>query len=563
MSDKTAQSKMSSKPGSATPLFNREDVLGCPNETLYAKIADFAVRFAVLGFKETASKFVSKLNKDDWYHAYPNRVRPLQMLWDLIGHWPEGELIRVHEGIRDDRQRSAKQKVTSDEGNETGKKVKLELDESPITDDDVKKYVNKMYKDYATCWWYPERPHLWGYSRREDLPPSPHDPELKLSAEEVKKRVQSLLDAMEEQAKTPGRLRPGAQSMVMPAEALVSALDLRIRLQEMGPTESAGIISAEDLLTRIAKNLGERDMLRDLIQSKRAWSLLKDGILLKLLNIDKTRLDLFASQLEDAITERLEKGRQIPPIPSIKDLLKTIDKNTLTHPDSVGWFEEMDRPAPSTILHAPASDVLIAETEKRLGTTLPEDYKEYLRITNGNDNAFGGIIREAPLFKCEDIRWIADDEDYFSELTLDIPANSARIAIALTGDGGDWPAVGRGIVIGSEDIDNTFLIRPETVKQVKDKVRRILESEDVTDDIKRSVRNGAQDFAGSLEEFEEMDWCLVTWASGGAAQMDGHSSFTAYLRHVAEHSKVVEKDLWNLGYNEFFGYMLVAGEEKS
>lgn len=222
----------------------------------------------------------------------------------------------------------------------------------------------------------------------------------------------------------------------------------------------------------------------------------------------------------------------------------------------------MDRPVPSTILHPPASECLIAETESRLGTTLPADYKEYLRITSGNDAAFSGIIREAPLFKCEDIRWIADDEEYFYELTLDIPHNSSQIARALTGDGGAWPNVGKGIIIGEEDIDSTFLIKPETVKEVKDKVRSILDARDVSEEIKHSLKNAVQDFAGSVEAFEEMDWCVVTWASGGAAQMDGHSSFTAYLRHVGEHSTVVEKDCWNLGYNEFVGYMFVDKAEE-
>jgi hypothetical protein len=553
----SAHSRAAPNLGAATPLFHRDNVLRCPNETLHCKIAVLAIQLALLGHSETASSLISKLNKHDWYHTYSNRVRPLHLLWDLIGQWPEGELTRIHEAIQDRRQQEAKKKVIGDEGDETGKKVKLEVDESPITDEDVKKYVTKMYRSYATCWWYPERPHLWSYAKPEDLPLSPHDPKLKLSAGEVKTRIQSLLEAMEEQKKTPGRLRPGAPTIVMPAEALVSALDLRIQLQEMGSTEFADIPSAEDILSRIAKALGERGVIDELVQSQRAWSLLKDGILLKLLNINKPKLDLFASQLEDAITSRLETGRQNPPTPSIASLLD----NTLTHPDSIEWFEQMDRQVPSTILHLPASNTLIDETESRLGTTLPEDYKEYLRITNGNDNAFGGIIREAPLFKCEDIRWIADDEEYFYELTLDIPHNSSQIARALTGDGGAWPNVGKGIIIGEEDIDSTFLIKPDTVKEVKDKVRSILENEDVSEDIKKSLKNAVQDFAGSVEVFEEMDWCLVTWASGGAAQMDGHSSFTAYLRHVAEHSKVMEKDCWNLGYSEFVGYRFVEKAE--
>jgi hypothetical protein len=70
-----------------------------------------------------------------------------------------------------------------------------------------------------------------------------------------------------------------------------------------------------------------------------------------------------------------------------------------------------------------------------------------------------------------------------------------------------------------------------------------------------------EDFVGSMGEFEKLDWCCVTWASGGAAQMDGYKSFKAYLSHVAEKSAKVEKDVWNLGYREFFGYLLVNEEQ--
>lgn len=326
----SAHSGVTTNPGAAPPLFHHDDVLRCPNETVHAKMSVFAVQLALLGRSQTASNLISKLNKHDWYYAYSNHVRPLHLLWDLIGQWPEGELTRVHEEIQDRRKQEAKQKVIVDEGNETGLMNELVVDETPITDEDVKMYVAKMYSSFATCWWYPERPQVWSYYKKGDLPPSPHDPKFDLSAEDVKNRMQNLLDAIEEQKKTPRCWKPGAASVVMPAEALVSALDLRMQLEEMGSAEDADIPSSEDIFSRIAKALGERGMMDSLTQSQRAWSLLKTGALVKLLNISKTKLDLFASQLEDAITSRLETGRQRPPTPSIASLLETINKNT--HP---------------------------------------------------------------------------------------------------------------------------------------------------------------------------------------------------------------------------------------
>jgi hypothetical protein len=551
MSGNTNKSADESRPDK--PLFSRADVLRSSNETLYGKISDLAIQFAILGYTDTASSLLGKVNKHDWYHRRDGIVRPLHVLWDQINNWPHGELDRVKDSIQDGRRRVAEKKVTNEKGNETQKKVKLEVDESPITDEDVKKNVDDLYYSYAKCWWYPERPHLWAYPGVE-VPPSPHDPTVELSIEELKKRIADLISGAK------GFLK-GAEP-TNPAAALVSALELRIKLKEKDGAAD-GVPSEEEILEMIAKNLNGRSQISELIQSRRAWPMLRDGALLRILNIDKKKVDRFAEQLDEAVTERFETGRQAFTNLSIKELVQIINTNTLTNPDSVNYFYERDVELPSTILHDPAPLSLLDETEKRLATTLPEDYKEYLSIANGNEPAFGGIIMEAPLWKCEDIRWIADDEDYFSDLCVTIPAEMSSITHQISNDGLDWPKIGKGIIIGQEDIDNTFLIAPETVERVKEKVRSILESNDenVTQEVKDSVMRTVEDFAGSMEEFETLDWCCVTWASGGAVQMDGYKSFKAYLSHVAEKSAKAEKDVWNLGYREFFGYLLVNEEQ--
>jgi hypothetical protein len=541
-------------------FFNRIDVLRCPNEDLYSKISTFTTGFAILGYSDTASTLVGLLNKHDWHHRYHLKLKPLRFLWDDIGQWPDGELDRVRQEMQKERERLAKQKVKDEHGEDTGKKIRLEVDESPITDADIKKDLDRSFHSYAISWWYPERPHLWAYGNVE-YPPSPHDQEVDLPPGELVERIRVLIDAVRA-PKQPRKATPNGPSPVNPSNALASALELRLRVEETSESEHDGIPTAEDILGMIAKRLGETFQIDNLTQSRRAWPMLRSGALLKLIGLDKARVDLFASQLVSAIAERLEHGRQEPPTLSIRELVETINTNTITGAASIEFFQEFDNPVSPTILRPPASDALIAETEKRLGTTLPADYKEYLRITNGNDAAFGGVILEAPLHKCEDIRWFTDDEDYFSDLIVDIPANMARIMHLISDDGEEWPTIGRGIILGSEDIDNTFLIAPETVAEVKDKVRSILDSADakVTEEIKKSVRQAVQDFSGSMEEFEALDWCCLTWASGGAVQMDGYSSFGKYLKHVAESSRKIEKDCWNFGYLEFWGYLLVGKE---
>jgi hypothetical protein len=537
------------------PPFSRTQILQSSNEDLYYKISNLAIQFAILGYTDTASNLIGKLNKHDWYHGKHVSLRSLYQIWNQINHWPDGELDRVRKSVKNDRKRAAEKRVKNDQGEETGKKVELEVDETPITDGDVKEEVDDMYYKYSLRWWYPERPHLRPY---EDIyvPPSPHDRKVDLSVEELRKRIGDLISAFYGR-KEPEKYKDAVkgESQIEPSEALVSALDLRIKLREKSGGDDGGVPSEDEILKLIAKRLNARGQIQNLTQSRRVWAMLKDGALLEILGIDKSKVDLFAEQLEEAVTERLEKGRLSLPNLSIKEMVELINKNTLTNPDSVNTFQRWGDEIPSTILHDPAAASLIEETEKRLDTKLPDDYKEYLSITNGNEPAFGGVIMEAPLWKCEDIRWFADDEDYFSDLCLNIPGDMASVARTISGDGLDWPNIGKGIIIGQEDIDNTFLISPATIERVKEKVRSVLESEDekVTQEVKDRVKHAVDDFAGSMEEFNKLEWCCLTWAR----EMKGHKSFKAYLRHVAESSGKLDKDLWHLGWDDFFGYIMV------
>jgi hypothetical protein len=529
-------------------LFSSNDVLQSSNEVLYGNVADLTIQLAILGCTNTAANLVGRLNNYDWYHGQQVIVRPLYILWDQINHWPDGEKQRLRESIQEERRRAAEKKVKNEQGEETAKKIKLEVDDSPITDKDIKRGVDDLYYSYSKCWWYPERPYLWAYPGVH-VPPSPHDRNISLSAGEMKQKIKDLISAAE------GKLK-GAEP-TDPSAALVSALELRIKMKEKSAVDDDNVPSERDILTMIAKNLNRRSQMSELIQSRRAWPMLRSGALLDILGINKSKVDLFARQLEEAITERMAKGRRLLPDLSTKELVELINTNSRTSPASIKYYEQMDVDVPTTILRDPALPALIQETEQRLGTKLPEDFKEYLSITNGNDPAWGGIIQEAPIWRCEDIRWISDKEDYFSDMCVDIPANMASITNDISGDGLDWPHVGKSLIVGREDVDHIFLIAPESIEQVKDKVRSILGSEDekVTRKIKDSVEHAVRDFAGSMQEFEKLDWCCVLWSE----QMEAFKSFKAYLRHVAEWSgrSDDDRDLWNLGYREFFGYMLV------
>ncbi|KAF2993151.1 hypothetical protein E8E13_001639, partial [Curvularia kusanoi] len=102
-----------------------------------------------------------------------------------------------------------------------------------------------------------------------------------------------------------------------------------------------------------------------------------------------------------------------------------------------------------------ATDEVIVETKDRLGVELPDDYKEFSKITNGCGEAYNCILHEPPRHPLLKIRWLNDDEDYFSDLPFDIPTNLEIILQPYDQDGSfDWVEVGKAIEIGTEDIYN-------------------------------------------------------------------------------------------------------------
>ncbi|KAF2181682.1 hypothetical protein K469DRAFT_752576 [Zopfia rhizophila CBS 207.26] len=166
---------------------------------------------------------------------------------------------------------------------------------------------------------------------------------------------------------------------------------------------------------------------------------------------------------------------------------------------------------------------------------LPDDYKEFLSISNGFESGFSGILFEPPLHRTTELRWFGDDEGYFTDLPLDLPVHPYGVARSHDEITENWPTVGMAIEIGTEDIDNTWLIPPKKIEEVTSKIAGILENNEYGEDLKTSFRIAIRDFAG-----------------GGSASMVVYPSFKAYIRHVAESSG--NDDSEALRKNKFFGY---------
>lgn len=297
-------------------------------------------------------------------------------------------------------------------------------------------------------------------------------------------------------------------------------------------------LDAIHILGWITQNLN----IRYLVESREAWVLLKEGALRRLLNVDDEKLSRFSAEFEDAVVTRISTGRRRPQSHSLNDLLDTIQRTTK---DRSSKFKNM-RP----FLKDPATQEQIDNGEDALGIKLPDDYKCFLHRSNGSGLFCGRAVGdfEPPLHSVNELRWLEDDEDYFTDLPLNIPGDWDRwSSLSINSEQSnfkpktiDCPAhfsVGKALEIGTEGINNTWLIPPSSITAIKKQMEGIQASSRYTDRKKESINQAIMEFAGDQSAWESMDWCCMTWAAGGSAIMTVHPSFKAYLEHIAEHGK--------------------------
>lgn len=115
---------------------------------------------------------------------------------------------------------------------------------------------------------------------------------------------------------------------------------------------------------------------------------MKDGALARVMGLKDQKIRDLSEKAIGTFKIRCEKGVQRDDMWSkyVEDLVQIIDYNTLNSQGSRRYQEESyqdERKHTSTILRDPLSRNDIAALENRLGISLPDDYKEFLAITNG------------------------------------------------------------------------------------------------------------------------------------------------------------------------------------
>jgi hypothetical protein len=507
----------------------------CDNSSFYVYTSRIVPELALLGYTHVAARLLIRLNNYDFYHDHHGSFRALWFLWDLSEKeegvpWPGGEKEKVRRAVRDRRA-----KMSSGES-----RTNIH---DPVTPRDIQEELELIVNEYALKWYYPSE--MPGSGRA--IAPNPY----KLGRPPT---TSQMLDSAREIIHSFETARP-TQNLRDVRSGLVSALHLVLSAEAHHEQHGTGEVShrrgsptSEELLRWLANSLGEKSYeTRPATESRPAWNLYCDGALRQQLSLDEAALTAFADDFVEAVIERLNKGRsKLTANLPIHELLKAAEYNTQTNPKARKYNPQ---PPEASLFNTPATDSQITEAETRLAITLPSDYKTFLRLSNGFGSAWGHPLGDfqPPLHSVDKLRWLdPDSEDYFTDLTLDIPARWDKWPFSPPPTAKPYAAddershflVGRALEIGSEDIDNTWLLPPSTITPIKDAVKKMLDDETLGEGEKGSVRAAIRDFAGSEEGWEKMEWACVTWASGGTAAMFVYPGFRAWLEDVVEEGRV-------------------------
>ncbi|KAF2874060.1 hypothetical protein BDV95DRAFT_592197 [Massariosphaeria phaeospora] len=178
------------------------------------------------------------------------------------------------------------------------------------------------------------------------------------------------------------------------ADDLTAAIDLALYMDKRE--------KALDILQIFAENF--QSTWVDLSKSRQAWRYLKHHALSRTIEVNEDKLEVFYKQVYATCKERLENGgvRVLADLP-IKDLVQMCNDNTLKN----AVWEEMDDVdpdnPPETVLHEGASAEQVKALEEKVNHGLPDDYKEFLSVTNGMDTVWNGFFSEPRFLSTDEV----------------------------------------------------------------------------------------------------------------------------------------------------------------
>ncbi|EME39329.1 hypothetical protein DOTSEDRAFT_75144 [Dothistroma septosporum NZE10] len=305
-------------------------------------------------------------------------------------------------------------------------------------------------------------------------------------------------------------------------------------------------VRSAEIVGMIADRWTANCQLRYLAEAESLWPYYLVGLLANALSLDSKDLRAKSQALVQAFADRLEHGFAPSTLSakSMRDILEIAAENTVT------CMAQDGNTTSDQIFFKPCvSDEEIEALERRLQTVLPDDYKEFLKTTNGfgldDTGIYNGYFPDPALYSSAEVKW--NSEEYFQLPVdlLELPREIEQLATShweerRSHPNGefDWegalPCFDRVLEIGTRDIDNIWLVHPQLVEQCRNAYHEMYRKANTKQ--RRLITLAMESFAGSKEAFEQMHWCCVTWAAGGSACMTAYASFRDYIEGVTMES---------------------------
>ncbi|KAF4445328.1 hypothetical protein F53441_10877 [Fusarium austroafricanum] len=263
----------------------------------------------------------------------------------------------------------------------------------------------------------------------------------------------------------------------------------------------------QEVLGYVAENLYKSRLIKRLAGHHELSGLLSTGALARKVPVDKDKLKNLGKEVIETFTERFTNGRKPHEMESktMKEVLVEIESNAKVK--SVGHWQEMEEEPPETLfVLPPVTDKQISSLEKRLGVTLPADYKEFLKISNGFGQPWNGFHPDPPLFGVEDVKW---SDPLFGLYYVNFHDNISGVLELELPKRSDWPNSGPTIEIGRDDVLGTLLVTPDRVKQVLDAYKQAMDGTSTSEDDKKQVMKVIEAKYGSFEEMQKLEWAVI------------------------------------------------------
>lgn len=309
------------------------------------------------------------------------------------------------------------------------------------------------------------------------------------------------------------------------AELLPCVLEVALTLNE---TEQARDLIKEHAVgefVALAENIKkERDYRADdrrqaIAQSRQAWRLLLDGAISYEFEIDERALKEYVDEGTDIINTRLTNGPIRPwADKTIKELVEIMDANYIKarklDPNQGRHMIVPDFRAdnvPDTWLKPGASEEEINDLERKLGDdagplVLPDDYKEFLRVSNGYyvdepDSQVGIFYGSSVIEK--------DDRLDIVEIGVDL-IPSQHLSVELM-EAFSWPEAGEVASLGAGGDEGCIaLLPPSLVKLGIEHFNEVYEKASEPD--KKVLERACKDLYGGVEELRKLQWVVIDWA---------------------------------------------------